>query len=470
MPQRRPSRRHVLIGAAASAATAGLLPFGRPQVAHARGFAPLEARKGAVQLAPSEFPKTEVWGYDGLAPGPVLRHPQGGRLQRQLVNSLPQPTSVHWHGIRIDNAMDGVPGLTQEAVPPGGQFDYDFALPDAGTYWYHAHWASPEQVGRGLHGALVVTEAEVPDVDRDEVLLLDDWRLNPEDGQIFADFDNMHDRSHAGRLGNISTCNGLYDAVIPVKQNERLRLRLINAANARIFTLALQGMSGWVMALDGMPLPEPIVASEALVLAPGQRVDLIVDITASEEALLLRQAANGEAWVQVAFPVRGQAASQPREVPAPLPPNPNMATAPLAEARPLDLHMQGGAMGGMASASYQGETLGMRDLARKGQFWAFNGISGRTDHPVARATLGEALQIQLHNDTAFAHAMHLHGMHFREVLAGGTYGPMRDTLLLGRDETRSIAFVADNPGKWLFHCHMLGHAASGMTSWIEVSA
>ncbi|MEC7965780.1 MAG: multicopper oxidase domain-containing protein, partial [Pseudomonadota bacterium] len=313
MPQRRPSRRHVLIGAAASAATAGLLPFGRPQVAHARGFAPLEARKGAVQLAPSEFPKTEVWGYDGLAPGPVLRHPQGGRLQRQLINHLPQPTSVHWHGIRIDNAMDGVPGLTQEAVPPGGQFDYDFALPDAGTYWYHAHWASPEQVGRGLHGALVVTEAEAPDVDRDEVLLLDDWRLNPEDGQIFADFDNMHDRSHAGRLGNISTCNGLYDAVIPVKQNERLRLRLINAANARIFTLALQGMSGWVMALDGMPLPEPVIASEALVLAPGQRIDLIVDITASEEALLLRQAANGEAWVQVAFPVRGQTASQPRE-------------------------------------------------------------------------------------------------------------------------------------------------------------
>lgn len=427
----------------------------------------LTARSGMVQLAPSDYPMTEVWGYDGLAPGPVLRFKQGERLQRQLINELKQPTSIHWHGIRIDNAMDGVPGLTQDAVQPGGNFTYDFPLPDAGSYWYHAHWASPEQVGRGLHGALVVEEPEAPEVDRDEVLVLDDWRLNPEDAQIMGDFDNRHDLSHAGRYGNIATSNGQYDAVMPVKQHERLRLRLMNVANARIFTLALKGLEGWVMALDGMPLPQPEMAG-TLTLAPGQRIDLIVDVTASEEAVLARMEPNGEGWVQVTFPVRGQAAAKRRSVPAALPPNPNMSTVGLNEARAVDLVMEGGAMGGMGGATFKGQDLGMRDLVQQGQFWAFNGTSGRTDTPLARASLGEAIKVKINNQTAFAHAMHLHGMHFREVLPNG-YGPMRDTLLVNRAETREIAFVADNPGKWLFHCHMLGHAASGMNSWIEVT-
>ncbi|WP_412563648.1 multicopper oxidase domain-containing protein [Thalassobius sp. MITS945101] len=186
-----------------SAMASALLGQGLPSFAKA-DLTEITARSGKVQLAPADYPMTEVWGYDGLAPGPVLRFQQGERLQRRLVNALEQPTSIHWHGIRIDNAMDGVPGLTQAAVPPGGHFDYDFALPDAGSYWYHAHWASPEQVGRGLHGALIVEEDEAPEVDRDEVLVLDDWRLNPEDAQIMADFDNRHDLSHAGRYGNIS--------------------------------------------------------------------------------------------------------------------------------------------------------------------------------------------------------------------------------------------------------------------------
>lgn len=455
-------RQFVTRTAAASAFVGqGLPSFATP------GMTEITARSGKVQLAPADYPMTEVWGYDGLAPGPVLRFQQGERLQRRLVNALVQPTSIHWHGIRIDNAMDGVPGLTQAAVPPGGHFDYDFALPDAGSYWYHAHWASPEQVGRGLHGALIVEEPDAPEIDRDEVLVLDDWRLNPEDAQIMSDFDNRHDLSHAGRYGNIATCNGQYDAVMPVKRNERLRLRLMNVANARIFSLTLQGLEGWVMALDGMPLARPEMAG-ALTLAPGQRADLIVDVTAKEEALLVRTEPNGEGWVQVAFPVRGQATAARRPAPAALPPNPNMATTGLSTARPVDLLMEGGAMGGMAGATYQGQALGMRELVQQGQFWAFNGTSGRTETPLTRASLGEAVKVRINNQTAFDHAMHLHGMHFREVLATG-YGPMRDTLLVNRGETREIAFVADNPGKWLFHCHMLGHAATGMNSWIEVT-
>jgi FtsP/CotA-like multicopper oxidase with cupredoxin domain len=134
--------------------------FGR--AAAAGGVPLLEARPGRAQLAPAAYPDTEVWGYDGRSPGPVLRAHQGARFARRLVNRLPAPTTVHWPGLRIDNAMVAVPGLTQTAVRPGDSFDYAFDLPDAGTYWYHAHEKSTEQVARGLYGAFEIEEAEPP--------------------------------------------------------------------------------------------------------------------------------------------------------------------------------------------------------------------------------------------------------------------------------------------------------------------
>ncbi|PTV93313.1 multicopper oxidase [Rhodobacter aestuarii] len=264
---------------AVSAAT--VLPAG---FAQAKNPALLTAQKGPVQLAPSGYPQTEVWSYDGSLPGPELRLPQGARLTKRLVNALDQPTSIHWHGICIDNAMDGVAGLTQDAVPPGETFDYNFALPDAGTYWYHAHTNSMEQVARGLAGALIVDEPTPPDVDQDVVLMLDDWLIDPQTGQFFADFQNPMMLSHAGRMGNLLGVNGRYDYTLTAHRHERLRLRLINAANARIFTLHAEGLSGWVVALDGMPLVTPQPITDALILAPAQRMDLIVDVTAEDGA------------------------------------------------------------------------------------------------------------------------------------------------------------------------------------------
>ncbi|MAB87207.1 MAG: copper oxidase, partial [Rhodobacteraceae bacterium] len=111
-------------------------------------MAVMAARPARVQLAPSAYPQTEIWGYDGQMPGPAIRLKQGERVARRFVNELPQASSVHWHGLRIDNAMDGVAGLTQDAVEPGNSFDYDFVAPDAGTFWFHAHNRSFEQVAR----------------------------------------------------------------------------------------------------------------------------------------------------------------------------------------------------------------------------------------------------------------------------------------------------------------------------------
>lgn len=144
------SRRHFFAGTGAL----GLMPC----VSFAASPAALTAQIAHTQIAPDGYPVTEVYSYGSQFPGLMIRAKQGERIARELVNDLPVPTSVHWHGIRIDNAMDGVAGLTQEAVLPKARFTYDFAVPDAGTYWYHAHINSMEQVARGLYGPLIIDE------------------------------------------------------------------------------------------------------------------------------------------------------------------------------------------------------------------------------------------------------------------------------------------------------------------------
>ncbi len=142
----------------------------------------------------------------------------------------------------------------------------------------------------------------------------------------------------------------------------------------------------------------------------------------------------------------------------------------LAEATKLELLMQGGAMGGMMGAMMGGQMSSMRDMMQSGNFWAFNGAVGGMDGaPLAAMSRGETVRLKITNDTAFPHAMHLHGMHFHEIAPDGSLGTLRDTTLLDRGEVRDIAFVADNPGKWLLHCHMLSHAVSGMMTWIDVA-
>ncbi|MBV2359871.1 multicopper oxidase family protein [Thalassococcus sp. CAU 1522] len=430
----------------------------------------LTAAPSRQQVAPEGYAETALWTFNGSMPGQSLRYRQGERLRIGVQNDLPQPTSVHWHGLRLPNAMDGVPGLTQEAIAPGDRFDYDFALPDAGTYWYHSHAQSVEQVERGLYGPLIVEEAEgAPDLDHDITLVLDDIRID-QDAQITADFDNRHDRSHAGRIGNLWIANGTMDPEFPVRQGQRLRLRLISAANARVFSLGLQGFEGIVVALDGMPLATPQAVTDRLTLAPAQRIDLLVDVIDETEALLLTFERDG-GYVMAAFPVSGAAQAR-RGAPNPLPPNPEFPID-LAAARPATLLMEGGAMGGMGGAMFRGERRGMRELAMENVFWAFNGAvhqMGDYGHgdPLVEVAQGESVRIGLANDTAFPHAMHLHGMHFAEVLADASLGPLRDTILIQPNEVREIAFAAHNPGKWLFHCHMLSHHAAGMGTWINV--
>ena len=279
----------------------------------------------------------------------------------------------------------------------------------------------------------------------------------------------MHDWAHAGRIGNWITVNGIGDWRQPVEQFSRHRLRLVNTANARIFSLEAQGLGGWIIALDGMPLdaPQPL---DRLTLAPAQRADIIVDVTASvgEEAFLVSFERDG-GYAIATFDVMAVARSQRLDAPSPLPPNPVPQLGPLETARTADLLMEGGAMGRMGGAMMGGQMMGMREMAGAGKVWAFNGMADMPDEPLVAADRGETVRIDITNDTAWPHAMHLHGHHFRQIGSNGTAGPLRDTLLMDRGETVQIAFVADNPGDWLLHCHMLEHSAGGMMTWLRVA-
>ncbi len=455
------TRRQLMQGASALA----LLPTA---VRSAASSDVLEARIGEIQLVDGDFPMTKVWGFNGGVPGPEIRVAQGARVQRRLVNSLPQATAVHWHGLRIDNKMDGVPGLTQEVVPIGQDFDYDFTPPDAGTFWYHAHNQSTEQVARGLFGVLIVEEDQPPEVDLDLTVVVDDWRLTPET-QINDGFDQAHDWTHAGRLGNFIKGWAAPD-VAGVMKNQRLRLRLINVATARVMPLRLTGLSGRIVAVDGMPLLQPVPAQD-LVLAPAQRMDLIVDVTGDVGSSVLVEMGHAKEWYALKdFKITGSASNSKRGPIQALPSNPIKRLRDVSGAQSVALKMEGGAMGGLRQGIYQGRLMDTAKLVDNGQIWTFNGVAGMTDAPLAEIAKGETLRIPIENDTAFPHAMHLHGNHFQEVMPDGSFGPLRDTLLVERGETREIAFVAENPGDWLFHCHMLSHQAAGMRTWVKVSA
>lgn len=469
----RPSRRALLLGFAGASLCSLLdVPFAR-----AAKDQPIRLKAGPAEIdvLGEGQQKTAVWAYGQRVPGPELRYRQGDRLAVLLDNGIAQPTTVHWHGLRLPNAMDGVPGLTQAAVEPGETFLYEFDLPDAGTFWYHPHVKSSEQVGRGLYGPLIVEETKPPVVDRDVTWVLDDWRLG-EDGQIHDSFHNMHDMSHAGRIGNLASLNGVNSDRFAVRAGERLRLRLINAANARSFALSFEGHAPQIIALDGQPVRGFASALGRVALGPGQRADLIVDMTGKPGAqFAVSDDYYGRSPYQFltldyedAPPLREHPLDQPVE----------LATNPIAvpdygSATVTPVTVSGGAMGGLRQASYKGQEMSLRELAGLGKIWAINGIVAdpSSPQPMFEFKQGQTERLVFKNETAWPHPIHLHGHVFRILSRNGT--PVEseiwsDTVLLDPDEVVEAIFVADNPGDWLLHCHVLEHHEAGMATSIRV--
>ncbi len=465
---RRPGidRRSLLAGSASLVAAAAFPRSSRSGTAPVREFA-LVAAPSRVSLVGPPYPDTDVWSYNAGIPGSEIRVRQGERLRILVENQLSQATTVHWHGVRAPNAMDGVPFLTQKPIAPGEKFVYEFEVPDAGTYWYHPHHHSSEQVGRGLSGALIVEEIEPPAVDRDVVWVLGDWRL-ARDASIVSDFGNRMEVTMAGRIGNTVTINGRVSETISVRAGERLRVRLVNAAPARIFGLEFRDLRPLIIGLDGQPVEPREPPEGRVVLGPATRADVLLDMSGKPgaTAAVLDTFYRDLSYklVDLAYssepPVRAGSLDPPARLRANTMPEPD-----LGHAEKYTATLEGGMMSG------RGMMMGM---GGHGMGWSINGVaaSGHDMAPMITLSRGRSCVLAIRNETAWFHPIHLHGHSFRVIARNGQ--PTRDrewldTVLVPPREGADIAFVADNPGDWMFHCHILDHQDGGMMAVIRVA-
>ena len=415
-----------------------------------------------------------TWTYGGLLPGKELRAKAGDVVQVLVENALPVETSVHWHGIRLHNAADGVPGITQQPIGGGASFTYTFTAPDPGTYFFHPH--SGVQLDRGLYAPLIIDDpAEPGGYDHEWVLVLDDWTdgvgKSPDD--ILDDFKAEngtvgpgmnHDMSGMdgmggsplGDVGDIDYPHYLINGRVPSaplslkgKPGQRARLRLINAAADTLFRVALGRHTMTVTHTDGYPV-QP-VDTKAVYLSQGERVDLLV--TLGEGVFPLVAVAEGKKG-QGLILVRTAAGSAPAE---------DVHPSEL-DADPLLLSTL---MPAESARLPQREPDQVEQVTLNGQMkpyaWGMNGTTFGSDTPI-QTTPGKRVRLQMTNMTMMAHPMHIHG-HTWSLPGNG--GLRKDTVLVLPMQTLTADLEADNPGRWAYHCHNIYHAEIGMMTTLQ---
>ena len=419
------------------------------------GLRTLEARPGKASL--SGACETGILGFDGTTPGPVLRHKQGDELAVRFVNRLDRPATIHWHGLRGDNAMEGVAPLTQAPVAPGTSFDYRRKLADPGLFCYRpsVYGVTPEFVGRGLKGLLLVDEPTPLQADADLLLVLDDWLLD-DAGQVIGGFDDPAAARDAGRIGSLLCVNG---QAAPAAQSfapgARVRLRLANLSNARIMVLSVAGAQPFVIAIDGQPCEafEPIKRS--IPVAPGARFELMFDMPETEgaKASLMLRGPSGEDRDLLVAQAKGEKALKRPPI-ASLPQNPALPPEiRLADARKVDLVIEP-RKGGVGPA------------------WTINGAPTKAYEGPAlfKTARRSAVTLGFVNRSGVALAMHVHGQCMRLLhdLDDGWEPSWRNGVIVPPGKTKHAAFVAESPGKWAIHDDILEHEAGGLATWFEV--
>jgi FtsP/CotA-like multicopper oxidase with cupredoxin domain len=422
----------------------------------------LKALKTQTTLTDAGVTKNIMTWNDGGMP-PVLRMSKGKPYAARLTNTLDEPTTIHWHGLRIPNNMDGVPFMTQPYVYTGDSFDYSFSPPDAGTFWYHPHCNTLAQMGQGMTGVIVVEDPADPTFDSEVVLNLRDWRLGG-DGQFIAAF-RPRDAAKAGTYGTVRTTNWHQEPQYDAPAGGLVRLRIAVTDVTRIFSLKMEGAEATVIAIDGNPVPKRFPL-DLLLIGPGQRLDLAVRMPDTEGATATLEDIRGTTPKTIAS-LRSVGTSLKRNVGdlATLGENP-VAKADLSSAQKISVVLS--ATAESAPVDSICGTLGYT-------FWAINKVPWPGDTqdptaPLAELKLGKSYILQLENVTPHTHPIHLHGMSFT-VLSSSTRDVMpfvSDTYLVQPDEKVQLAFVADNLGDWLLHCHIIEHQKTGMTSYVRV--
>ncbi len=439
------SRRAFLCGVAASLIRLDARAEETPRI--------LEARPGKAPLASGT--ETAIWGFDGITPGPLLRYKQGEELNVRLLDRLDQPLSIHWHGLRGDNAMDGVAPLTQAPVPPGGQFDYRRKLADPGLFCYRPSVfpQTAELMGRGLKGLLVVDEPEPLPADADLLLALDDWKLDDK-GEIAGDFHNEAEARGLGRIGKRVTMNGkAAPAAYEFAPGARLRLRLANLANARIMVVSVDGAQPFVVAIDSQPCEAFEPVRRTIPVAPGARFELMLDLPAKEgdRVRLILRGVEGQDQDLLVVTAKGEKAAERGPIKS-LPNNPALpAVVKLDASKKVDLVIE------------------QKEKAP----WLLNGAVSKaySGDPLFRVKRGAPVTLGFVNRTEVPLVMHVHGHAVRLLhdLDDGWEPYWRNGVVVPPKKTKHVAFVADSPGKWALHDDILEHEAAGLATWFEVS-
>lgn len=420
----------------------------------------LAAASGTARYIPDGNAK--VWGYRDAAdpdskvtvPGPrlELRHDQ--QVIVHFTNELPEATTIHWHGLRVPNRSDGTLSVQLE-VAPGESFDYTFVASDAGTFWYHPHVRSDEQIERGLYGVVRVHGGTDVPVTADRTFVLDDVKLESS-GRLSESTTSLD--VMLGRQGNVVLVNGVRSGHFTVRSGARERWRFVNSANGRYFNLRLQGHGLHVIGWDGGLLAEPYDV-ETLLIAPGERYEALVTID---------RRAGSTVKLETIHYDRGH------EVPDPGPITLFTATV---QGTAAGLDEPPATLGDVVDLSVPQDAgeqeIELAEQENPGGFPGFfvNG-DAFPDVPPIRARSGEVEVWRVYNSTEMDHPFHLHGMFFRVLDVDGdapAHDGWKDTVNVPRKQTLRLGVRYGEAGTWMYHCHILEHAERGMMGEVHIA-
>ncbi|MEW6721761.1 MAG: multicopper oxidase family protein [Candidatus Micrarchaeota archaeon] len=455
----------------------------------------LEAKPVAREI---EGNVIQGYAYNGQLPGPILRVKQGSTVFVNFTNSLGSDTTVHWHGLRLENRHDGVPDVTQKAVAPGGSFLYKLDFPDEGAYWYHPHVREDLQQELGLYGFIIVEPNEsgyYNDVDREEVLALDDILLSGDD--VYPFDANATNFALMGRFGNVMLVNGRADYALEVVEGEKVRFYILDAANVRTFNLSIEGMRMKVVGGDGGKAEREYLA-DSVYVSPSER--LIVEVEFDRPgtfAIMSKNPLRERTLGRVVVREKEGAGNDGTEGPE----SPKNNTDIISEMdayeqyfdKPVDFDyiltvdvggMGGGMMGGMMDHTEEGieweDTMyAMNSFSTSDRTtWIIRDRASGQENMDAAAAVpkGEIVKIRLENDEdsdhPMQHAIHIHGAQFLVLTVDGEKNGnlvWKDTVNIPTGSTVELLTYFPNEGEWMMHCHIAEHLSSGMMTSFEVS-
>jgi len=433
----RLDRRELIAGLGAALLSPAVSPAAAAQ---GRPSLTLQAKADVIALRPGG-PDTPIWSLQSPTPGPAFRFKRGDALEITLGNELPVPTLLNWHG--IDGVPAAEPLVARSPLAPNGNETFMVPLRHAGTFWCDLRLLGDGQARPSRARALVVGESEPVTVDRDEVFLIEDWRLRSDSTLIAPGIDPKD-------TVTLYTINGLTTLDIPTRTNERLRFRFINGCQRNVIAIKLEGHDVRVMALDGQPAEPFLARAGTLVLAPGTRVDAFIDATAppgSTASILLHDGKEARPIARLIVSNEPPLRDAPLPPAAALPSNGLPAQLDLKNALRIDLTLGGPPTDWVTPANFAASAA-----------------------PAFRAKAGRTVVLALTNRADIPEIFHLHGHHFRllDRLDDGWKPYWLDTLAIEPRQTQRVAFAAEYAGRWLMETMATDWAAPRLVRWYSV--